>query len=87
LYKIENGQLERINASGFGLTAMGVGNTVGVSYQVEDEYQSFLMEPSGRFLKTAITLLPEKCVGSELQTKIVWCGYEERSGYNSFPDS
>ncbi|MCA9361901.1 hypothetical protein KC906_00860 [Candidatus Kaiserbacteria bacterium] len=75
LYAVENGELRRLPASGYGLTAKGTDTGVLFTTLTSTNYQSYIHNvPSSTVSTAALFILPEKCVSSVQLTDLLICG-------------
>jgi|GEM_PF-814902 len=88
VYSYTNGQVTRVNATGFGLSAVGsIDNTI-YSEVVNNVYSSYSLDNDELVANpTPLTFIPEKCQFTQSSGVIAICGADFAEAPTTMPDS
>jgi hypothetical protein len=88
VYSYTNGAVQRINATGYGLSAVGSTDSLIYSKVVDDVYQTFSMNTSKLVSdQTPLTFIPEKCSFTHSRSSVAICGADFADPTSTMPDS
>ena len=87
VYSYTNGQVKRVNATGYGLAAVGSTQTTIYSEIVDGTYSTFSLDDGELAANpTPLTFIPEKCTFSKSNVAIAVCGGDFSEPSAAMPD-
>ncbi len=87
VYSYTNGQVTRLNATGYGLSALGSDEFIIYSEVIDSTYSTFSIGV-GELIpnQTPVTFMPEKCAFGKTNTTAVICGVDSFNPSPNTPD-
>ena len=88
LYRVKNGDINRMPIDGFGMSAVGNDDSVFYSKQENTGYNSYYFDISmGVESPSRLIHIPEKCTLGEARSAILFCANSEYGQTSRLPDS